>query len=240
METKFFKRLHIGFEMKVKFYTENQLEIQKELKDTELAESALKLNVRTLITPRFRTILENLLWVSIATVNSRGEPDVSIKAISDETFKIVNDNEILLVLESGNGMNITLGNLHNSNQDAIDRKLPVSIVGVSIKTGQKIRIKGHAKIIKINKENNNTNVLITINNIWENCPRFKRQILEHETLKRQNTAGYFPVWKRIDLLYDTLTSEHKKFAKSKGLITTEEWSVMIQNGLGDGEYDIQK
>ncbi|MEM6626144.1 MAG: pyridoxamine 5'-phosphate oxidase family protein [Pseudomonadota bacterium] len=209
------------------FYTPAQERAQALVGETGLAEAALKFNVRPHLNDRQTALIEKASWFVLSTVDAFGFPAASIKAGSVGFVAFETPTRLVFHLERGNGMCLTLGNLLE-NQGANK----ACMYFMNDETGEKLRLRGYARIDKIGETHDLWPVRFDIEFAWDNCPRFKDQILAKRT---RNYDTRFPLWKRLEFLGPFLSDEDQAAVAKLGAISHAEWVEHLDKGEGGHE-----
>jgi predicted pyridoxine 5'-phosphate oxidase superfamily flavin-nucleotide-binding protein len=219
-------------------YTKSQEEIQKIFGEEKLADIAQKHNIRSFIKEVQRNIINQSTWFVLATVDELGCPNVSIKA-GPSGFVTATETEVIFEIVSGNGMNITRGDIYHSQITNDSNLNNLSLLFICPTTGRKVRLKGKAKIILNNLDIGQATIHLRVNYVWENCPRFNCFISRDVSHKNDSDHAnkYLPSWKRLDIVNSSLNERERQVVGELGTITPDEWDHMIKKGDGDSEYE---
>lgn len=213
-----------------KFYTEHQEYFQNKFETTRLAERLEQLSVRKGLNDFAVEFIGSMNMMFITTVNSEGYPTVSYKGGDKGFVEVASRKKIIFPNYDGNGMFLTLGNISDTKK--------VGILFISFERPFRIRLEGVAKVIlnekRLKKFAGATALVeISIEKVWENCPRYI-----HRT-DAMNTSKSIPLnkksniqaeWKRIDLLQDVLPSNIVNKNLKLGLIGADEWKKRVRDG----------
>ncbi len=190
-------------------YHEGNRKLQDHFDSRKLADRLSDLTVHDEITERDREFIEARDMFFISTIDVDGNPTVSYKGGQTGFVKIVDDKTIAFPDYDGNGMFLTTGNI-TINKD-------VGLLFIDFENPMRLRLHGRAIVDTSSPLLNQypeakSIILITIKNIFINCPRYvhKYQKLEtSEYVPSTQRKTPTPHWKKMDEFKDVLPDASK-------------------------------
>lgn len=151
-----------------------------------------------------RKLIESASMFFLATVDADGRPDVSYKGGMPGFVRIVDDRRLAFPSYDGNGQFRSLGNI------AVNPH--VSLLFVDFERPNRMRVTGRATIEEPDTDDADVLVVVEVEQIWPNCPRYvHRMALEEHSVyaPRPEHEPPEPEWKRMDFVADVLPASDR-------------------------------
>lgn len=215
------------------FYSLNHRHLQALYETTQLADRLEQMIVEGVINDQHQPFIESREFFFLTTIDERGYPTCSYKGGSKGLVTVVNPSELAFPSYDGNGMFLSIGNIHGNSK--------IGILFIDFETPHRIRIHGDARIsmedpLISHYPGAELIVRVTIREIFINCPRYIHSmayVSPSKYVPLQNGTPPQPQWKRIDAVQDVLPlKDHAAAEGLGGVITPEEYGAMIGRGEG--------
>jgi uncharacterized protein len=146
-----------------------------------------------------RAFVESASMFFLATVDTDGHPDVSYKGGVPGFVRAVDDRTLAFPSYDGNGQFRSLGNIVVNPH--------VALLFVDFERPNRMRVTGRASL-QDGSEDSDALVVVEIDQIWPNCPRYvhKMSLVEHSVYAPRD-GGYVPPepeWKKMEIFADVL------------------------------------
>ncbi len=186
------------------FYSDSQRALQAEFASTGLADRLEQLIVRDSFDEDSKDFVEQARFFFLASVDDQGFPTVSHKGGDAGFVKVTSPDTVLFPCYDGNGMYYSMGN--------IDAHPPVGLLFIDFETPRRLRVQGLAhlsrdpEILQLWPETALA-VVVTVKQIWVNCPRYIQpmQYLEPAAhIPRKGLDTPQPEWKSYEAFADVV------------------------------------
>ncbi len=213
-------------------YGENHRGMQDDHETRNLADRLDEIIVATEIDNDKKQFIESRDLFFLTTIDHRGYPTCSYKGGYPGFVKVLDSKTLVFPNYDGNGMFLSLGNIKGNNK--------VGMLFIDFEKPHRIRVHGTASV---NEDKSLLNqfqgaqilVLVTITEIFINCPRYihiYKRIATSKYIPKCDTP-ISPQWKRINAVQDVLPERDRNIAETLGgVITPEEYGEMLTNGQG--------
>lgn len=206
--------------------------VQAQLQTTALADAVESFIVVNTIPPEHQGFIESRDMFFLSTVDHRGFPTCSYKGGQPGFVKVVDQTTLAFPLYDGNGMFLSLGNLHTHPK--------VGMLFIDFETPHRVRVHGTASVTESDPllsayPEAQQIVRVQLEEMFINCPRYIHRY------QRIDTSPYVPqaacetplaAWKRIAPLQPVLDADTQAKALVSGLISPEEYGALVQAGKG--------
>ncbi len=190
-------------------YHEGNRKLQDQFDSRKLADRLSDITVHEEITERDREFIEARDMFFISTIDVDGNPTVSYKGGQTGFVKIVDDKTIAFPDYDGNGMFLTTGNI-TINKD-------VGLLFIDFENPMRLRAHGIATVdtnsfLLDEYPEAKSIILITIKNLFINCPRYIHKYEKLETSKYVPSTQHetpTPHWKEMDEFKEVLPKTPK-------------------------------
>jgi hypothetical protein len=169
-----------------------------------------------------RAFIESAPMFFLATVDERGRPTVSYKGGAPGFVHITGPGELVFPVYDGNGMYLSLGNIASSPD--------IGMLFIDFESPRRLRVQGTARIVSSREAiacypGAQYLVRVTVAQLFVNCGRYIHKVANRTLsphVPDQDGRQPFPVWKRIDVLADSLPDRDKlKVTEAGGPIAVD-------------------
>jgi predicted pyridoxine 5'-phosphate oxidase superfamily flavin-nucleotide-binding protein len=146
-----------------------------------------------------RRFIEGASMFFLATVDAEGHPDVSYKGGIPGFVRVVDERTLAFASYDGNGQFRSLGNISVNPH--------VSLLFIDFEHPNRMRITGRAELQEAVDGDSDALVVVRVDEIWPNCPRYiHRMSLEEHSVyaPRPGHVPPVPEWKKMDFVKDVL------------------------------------
>lgn len=214
-----------------KLYGAQHRKLQQEFDKEKLADRVSDAILTDFITDQHRQFIESRDFFFLSTIDHRGFPTCSHKGGDVGFVKVLDDKTLAFPNLDGNGMYLSMGN--------IDANKKLGMLFIDFETPHRVRVHGTAELSRDPADlalfhEAELVVKVTVEDLFQNCPRYIHRY------QRIESSGYVPktdcqtpvaVWKRLDAVHDVISdAERLKVAAEGGMITMEEYEVLLQKG----------
>lgn len=215
----------------VAIYGSQHRRLQQELGKTRLADRVAESIITDRLTDQHRDFISSRDFFFLSTIDHRGFPTCSHKGGDTGFVKIRDDKTLLFPSLDGNGMYLSMGN--------IDAHKKIGMLFIDFETPHRVRVHGTAELSRDPADlalyhQAELVVKVTIEDMFQNCPRYihrYQRIGQSRYVPKVERQTPLPVWKRLDAVQDVIDAEEKaKVALDGGIITMEEYVVLLQKG----------
>lgn len=213
------------------FYSDDQRELQDQFETRTLADTLEASIVHSEIPDEHAAFIGSRDFFFLSTVNDAGEPTVSYKGGPAGVVKVLDSKTLAFPIYDGNGMFLSAGNINAANK--------IGLLFMDFETPHRVRVQASALLSDSAEDLGGfPGALIvakaTVDACFVNCGRYIHKHNRVETSKHVPDAdGQQPLalWKRIDVMQDSLSPRDQGRAEAEGgLVTSEEYGVAIQEG----------
>lgn len=199
-----------------KLYGDKHRQLQDEFDNRKLADIVENAVVRSEINDEDKAFIESRDMFFLSTIDHLGRPSVSYKGGDKGFIRVIDKNTLVFPSYDGNGMFLSMGNINCNNK--------VGLLLIDFEQPHRLRAYGEAvtttddSLLATYKEAQLL-VKVSITDIWRNCPRYIHKYKKLEISKYVPQADVetpLPDWKKLDLVYDTLSEDDKNKIKAQG------------------------
>lgn len=214
-------------------YGEQHRLLQEEFDTTRLANRLTEAIVQPDITDEHRAFIESRDMFFLTSIDHRGYPTCSHKGGAPGFVKVIDNKTIAFPSYNGNGMFLSMGNIHANSK--------VGLLFIDFEVPHRVRIHGNASMNKSDPliaefDGAELVVRVTVAELFVNCPRYihkYKRIEKSKYVPQAKCETPIPQWKRIDVIQDALPEREKDIAdKAGGIITVEEYGELLNKGKG--------
>jgi uncharacterized protein len=194
------------------FFTEGQREIQDRRNTRQLADRLEAILVHDKLGAADAAFIARQNMFFFATSDIYGQPNCSYKGGKRGFVSVVDDNTIAFPDYDGNGMNLSLGNIHETGK--------VGLLFIDFERQARIRILGRASVVEDDPlvaqyPGAQAVVRVTVESVFSNCPRYvhKMKLIEESVfVPVEEVQTPAPGWKKLNAVADVLAEEDKHLA----------------------------
>jgi hypothetical protein len=170
-----------------------------------------------------RAFIESRGFFFLSTVDECGRPTVSYKGGPSGFVRIEGLSELVFPIYDGNGMFLSLGNIHSNSQ--------VGLLFIDFESPRRLRVQGVARVTDNDGPQRTPGALylvrITATQIFVNCGRYIHKLAQQKLsphVPNEKGEQPFPAWKRLDVIADSLCDkDQSKVAASGGPISIADY-----------------
>lgn len=211
-------------------YSDCHRTLQERYDARPLADRTAAAIVHTAFTPEDVAFIAERDFFFLSTVDPRGCPTVSYKG-GAPGFVQVEDNALVFPSYDGNGMFLSMGNITETPQ--------VGLLFMDFERPRRLRVQGTARLDESSARDAfpGAQFLVRVEpqQIFVNCPRYVHKYQRVEPSKYIPAAdGSAPLalWKRLEIVHDTLTPKEQAAVEAAGFISLEEYQAKVDAGEG--------
>lgn len=194
------------------FFSEGQREIQDRRKTRQLADRLEAILVHDKLSAADAAFIACQNMFFIATTDAYGQPHCSYKGGKRGFVSVIDENTIAFPHYDGNGMHLSLGNIHETSK--------VGLLFVDFERQARLRILGRAQAadgdaLLAQYPGAQFIIRLTIESVFSNCPRYihKMRLIEESVfVPTENAETPSPEWKKLNAVADVLPDEDKHLA----------------------------
>jgi|SRR5690554_3142908 len=215
----------------VEIYGSQHRQLQQEFDKEKLADRVAQSIITDHLTPQHRDFIGSRDFFFLSTIDHRGFPTCSHKGGDVGFVKILDDKTLAFPSLDGNGMYLSMGN--------IDAHKKIGMLFIDFETPHRLRVHGTARLSRDPADlalyhEAELVVKVTIEDMFQNCPRYihrYQRLSQSRYVPKAARQTPLPVWKRLDAVQDVIDDREKaKVALEGGIITMEEYNVLLQKG----------
>lgn len=183
----------------VSTYHDGMRELQDRFDSRRLADRLEQVTYHETFWDGDRTFVQGASMFFLATADADGHPDVSYKGGMPGFVRILDDRTLAFPSYDGNGQFRSLGNIAANPH--------VALLFVDFEHPNRMRITGRARIEAATGDDADALVVVDVDQIWPNCPRYvhRMTIEEHSVYApRPEHQPPVPDWKKMDFVQDVL------------------------------------
>jgi uncharacterized protein len=195
-----------------------------------LADRTAAAIVHTEFTPEDIAFISERDFFFLSTVDPNGSPTVSYKG-GAPGFVRVEGNTLVFPSYDGNGMFLSMGNVTANPQ--------VGLLFMDFERPRRLRVQGTASLDEGLARDAFPGaqflVRVTPQQIFVNCPRYVHKYERVETSKYvpdANGAAPIALWKRLEIVHDTLTPKEQAEVSAAGFISFDDYQAAVDRGEG--------
>lgn len=195
-----------------------------------LADRTAAAIVHSEFTPEDIAFISERDFFFLSTVDPKGCPTVSYKG-GAPGFVQVEGNTLVFPSYDGNGMFLSMGNITENPQ--------VGLLFMDFERPRRLRVQGTARLDEGSARDAfpGAQCLVRIEpqQIFVNCPRYVHKYQRVETSKyvpAPDGTAPLALWKRLEIVHDTLTPEERAEVEKAGFISLEEYQAKVDAGEG--------
>lgn len=213
------------------FYTDAQRKVQEQFECRPLADAVEKAIVTDELDENHIAFIQSRDYFFLSTVNAAGEPTVSYKGGNPGIVKILDKHHIAFPAYDGNGMMLSLGNIHDTAK--------IGLLFMDFETPNRIRMQATATLhadddLLAQYPGAFMVVRARVDRVFLNCARYihpHRRLHTSKYVPAADGSQPYPAWKRIDALQGSLRPADEGLAmKNGGLITQEQYGEALMKG----------
>ncbi|MEM9518706.1 MAG: pyridoxamine 5'-phosphate oxidase family protein [Actinomycetota bacterium] len=216
------------------FYDESHIELQEQFESRDLATAMEFSIIQPQLDERAISFIEEREFFFLSTVRPDGQPTVSHKGGPKGFVKVVDPTTLVFPSYDGNGMFLSMGNIHAGDEPA-----KIGMLFIDFETPHRVRVHADATVSAddpLIETFPGAQLLVraTIADSFINCPRY---IVKHE---RVEPSRYVPdengdaptaSWKQVDALQPFLRPADQQRVADEGVtITVEEYVDKVDAG----------
>jgi len=212
------------------FYTESQRALQDEFDSRALADRLVEAIVTEEFTNDQVDFIHGRNMFFLSTIDENGFPSSSYKGGAPGFVRVINGRSLVFPSYDGNGMFMSLGNIESQQR--------VGLLFIDFETPRRMRVRGEARLLRdgpilAGYPGAELAVQVSVDKIWQNCPRYVHRMQPLETSPHVPAADgtrRLALWKRIDVMQDVISSADRAEAAAAGLIDVETYEAHVENG----------
>ena len=146
-----------------------------------------------------REFIEGSDHFFLASADAEGRPDCSYKGGMPGFVRVVDERTLAFPSYDGNGQFRSLGNITVNPH--------VSLLFIDFERPNRMRITGRASLQESADDESDALVVVAVDQIWPNCPRYihRMKLEEHSVYApRPGHVPPVPEWKKMDFVADVL------------------------------------
>lgn len=213
------------------FYTDQQRAMQDRFETRALADLLVTHIVHPEIPDVHKQFIESRDMFFLATVDASGQPACSYKGGEPGFVRVVDPRTVVFPSYDGNGMFLSLGNIHAHPQ--------IGMLFLDLEKPHRVRLQGRASVHDrdpLLQEYSGADLIVRVDvsAIFVNCPRYVhryRKVSGSRYVPKPGCDTPFAEWKRIDVVQEVLPPRDQgKAERSGGLISEQEYSEKLARG----------
>lgn len=214
-----------------KLYGAQHRKLQQEFDKEKLADRVSEAILTETVTDQHQAFIESRDFFFLSTVDHRGFPTCSHKGGDVGFVKVLDEKTLAFPSLDGNGMYLSMGN--------IDANQKVGMLFIDFETPHRVRVHGTAELSRDPADlalfhEAELVVKVTVEDMFQNCPRYihrYKRIERSDYVPKTDCPTPMAVWKRLDAVQDVISdTERLRVAAEGGMITMEEYEVLLQKG----------
>lgn len=194
------------------FFSEGHREIQDRRNTRQLADQLEAILVHDKLGAADAAFIARQNMFFIATSDAYGQPNCSYKGGKSGFVSVIDDNTIAFPDYDGNGMHLSLGNIHETSK--------VGILFVDFERQARLRILGRACAVENDPllaqyPGAQLIIRVTVKSVFSNCPRYvhKMKLIEESVfVPTEEVQTPTPGWKKLNAVADVLPEGNKHLA----------------------------
>ena len=213
------------------FYSDDQRKLQDQFETRTLADTLEAGIVHPEIPEDHAAFIGSRDFFFLSTVSATGEPTVSYKGGPAGVVEVLDSKTLAFPIYDGNGMFLSAGNVNAASK--------IGLLFIDFETPHRVRVQASAVVSDSADDLGRfpgalVMVKATVDTCFVNCGRYIHKHTRVETSKHvPDTDGEQPLalWKRIDVMQDSLSPKDQGRAETEGgLVTSEEYVAATQAG----------
>ena len=189
-----------------KLFGDTHRQLQRDFDTERLADRIEERLFHEHLTPDDRAFIERMDMFFLATADSAGRPNCSYKGGDPGFVRVLDPATLVFPNYDGNGMYISMGNAVANNH--------VGLLFIDFANQKRLRVNGTVQIAPADSvtptyPEAQFAVIITVKQVFPNCPRYihKLQLVERSKfVPRATISTPVPGWKRMDWACDVLAA----------------------------------
>lgn len=194
------------------FFSPGHREIQDRFRSRQLADRLEAVLVQDRLGAADASFIARQNMLFLATVDVYGQPNCSYKGGKRGFVSVIDDNTIAFPDYNGNGMHLSVGNIHETNK--------VGLLFIDFEKQSRMRILGRAQFHESDPlleqyPGAQLIIRITVDSVFSNCPRYvhKMKLMEESVfVPTEEHEPPVPDWKKLNAVSDVLPEEDKHLA----------------------------
>jgi uncharacterized protein YndB with AHSA1/START domain/predicted pyridoxine 5'-phosphate oxidase superfamily flavin-nucleotide-binding protein len=194
------------------FYSDGHREMQDRFETRRMADRLEAVLVHDHINAADAAFIARQNMFFMATADAYGQPNCSYKGGARGLVTIVDERTLAFPDYDGNGMNLTVGNIHETSK--------VGLLFIDFEHQSRIRVLGRATLseddpLRSRYPGARLIIRVAVDSVFSNCPRYvhKMQLVEESVyIPKAGRKQPVPEWKRLRTVADVLPDEDKDAA----------------------------
>ena len=194
------------------FFSDGQRQIQERRNTRQLADRLEAILVHDTLGAADAAFIVRQNMVFVATSDTYGQANCSYKGGRRGFVSIIDDKTIAFPDYDGNGMHLSLGNIHETGK--------VGLLFIDFERQARLRILGRASAVEndpllAHYPGARSITRVTIESVFSNCPRYvhKMKLVEESSfVPAEDAEAPAPSWKKLNAVADVLPEEDKRLA----------------------------